>query len=329
MLAHREFHVRGGIRDRWYKVCVTAVTFGVRCGWARMSKTNKAVFALTGCLLGISAAAQQVMQRPDPDAITTHALQSFDFYAPYSPRYIVAGQYGWLGMPGLHTSVYDLDYWLTSPVLAPVAVTIAYSWRNLRFEGAVSREQESVRKHLEFDSTAHGPFAIRAGTLSYRPAADWLLQLSRGQFNRPEQFDPNDEIRRTTMSATYRRPIRGNDFQTILAFGRSARKANGSTTNAVLLETSMRIDQAHTVFGRVERAAGDELFHERDALRGEVFNASKLTLGYVYEVAQSRAIKLGIGGVASKYILPDTVPALLNGGRMAYQVFARLVVQVP
>jgi hypothetical protein len=152
-----------------------------------------------------------------------------------------------------------------------------------------------------------------------------LLQISRKRVSWLDQMNPDNGVRRTTVSATYSRSFPGSLWETVLAYGRSAKKANGSAANSYLIESLWRIDNVHTVLGRLERAAADELFSEREALYGQTFNASKLTLGYVHDFKTASGIQFGIGGLASKQFIPHDQKVMFGTNRVSYEVFVRLV----
>ena len=90
--------------------------------------------------------------------------------------------------------------------------------------------------------------------------------MSRGHIKSPERCIRTD-VDRTTASAIYQRDF-GGQWQTTLAWGRNS-PTHGEATDAWLLESAVSLQQAHTFFGRAERADKNELFLEGPA-EGEI-----------------------------------------------------------
>jgi hypothetical protein len=219
-------------------------------------------------------------------------------------------------------SVPAREHWLDPTGVSSGVVTVGYVWRNLKLEGSSFGDRKQEDERLITGSPR--PFGMKSGRLSFNPTANLALQISRGQRNRPDQISPNDEIRRTTISAIYNRSFERNNWQTTMAFGRGSKMAAGST-NAYLLESVFKLANVHTYFGRFERASNDELFTDSETLYGRSFSANRFTLGYVYEFASTRSTKLGIGALASKRFIPSEQYALFGRDPASYKIFIRVL----
>ena len=110
-------------------------------------------------------------------------------------------------------------------------------------------------------------------------------------------------------------------MQTTLAWGRNSPN-HGAASNTFLLESAVRLSRTHTVFGRAERADKNELFPESDPREDEKFRVGKLTLGYVYDLPRNGHLKLGVGGLASRYRLPGELTPVY-GNPTSFMLFAR------
>ena len=86
-----------------------------------------------------------------------------------------------------------------------------------------------------------------------------------------------------------------------------------ATTNAVLLESSVTIDDRHNWFARgeiVQKPAEDLHAHEYGAA---IFTVAKIQGGYVRQFKPSPGMTIGIGGTVSLSIVPPELASRYNG----------------
>jgi hypothetical protein len=255
----------------------------------------------------------------------------------------VFGYVGAPGVPALGTPLYKhpvegLDEqargssadWMDSNRLSNRVVTVGYVWRALKLEGSTFNDSDEPR----FIGIPQKSFGASSGRLSFSPTPNLALKISRGQRNRPDLVDPQDEIRRTTVSAVYSQSWDHNSWQTTLALGRRVVKDNpalvkeNNDNSAVLLESVLRLNNAHAFFGRFERTAAGELFRDVESMYGQSFSADKFTLGYVYDVKVSGPVKLGIGALASKRFIPADQISMYGNVPASYKVFMRVQIRL-
>lgn len=214
-------------------------------------------------------------------------------------------------------------HWLDSTHITYGVVTLGYVYHRLKLEGSLFRGREPDQNRYDIESGKLDSSSIR---LSYNPTENWGLQVSRGHIKSPEQLEPDVDIDRTTASAIYNRPFTSGNWQTTFAWGRNAKRP-GDTTNAYLLESAVTLSQAHTFFGRIERADKDELFPEGDPLAHQAFAVNKLSVGYVYDLPIAAHLKAGLGGLVSKYSVPSGLQSFYGKDPTSFMVFARLKIR--
>src|SRR6266540_3983416 len=125
-------------------------------------------------------------------------------------------------------------HWLDSTHIAYGVVTLGYVFGNLKVEGSAFRGREPDENRYDIETGRLDSASLR---LSYNPAADWALQLSRGRLKSPEESHPDADINRTTASAIYQRSFAAAAWQTTFAWGRNAPN-HGDATDAFLLESA-------------------------------------------------------------------------------------------
>jgi hypothetical protein len=96
----------------------------------------------------------------------------------------------------------------------------------------------------------------------------------------------------------------------------------GNTLDGFLLESSVVLLDTHTVFGRAERVNEDELLGHVEL--APIFTPTKFSLGYIYDFHVAEHVKLGIGGLGSRYMVPKGLDAAYGSDPTSFMAFVRL-----
>lgn len=210
-------------------------------------------------------------------------------------------------------------HWLDSTHITFGVVTAGYVWRDLKLETSAFNGREPDQHRYEVELRPPDSWSAR---LTWNPDPDWSAQLSSGRLASPEQLEPGVAVRRTTASVTYNAALPGRSWQTTLAWGHNG-PSHGPASSGWLLESALRFTAKQTVFGRAERVAKDELFLPGTPLFGESFAVNKASLGYVYDFAELRSLRFGIGGLASIYSYPAALNPAYGYRPTSYLLFVR------
>ena len=120
-----------------------------------------------------------------------------------------------------------------------------------------------------------------SGRLWLLPTSSLAFQISAGRLVEAEPSEnggPGTDVTRVTASATYNRTVRKDGlWATTLGWGRNAEDDHAS--NAMLIETSLTVDQHNTWFGRVE-VVGKSAHDLAVAEPPDAFTVAKLQAGY-------------------------------------------------
>jgi hypothetical protein len=77
---------------------------------------------------------------------------------------------------------------------------------------------------------------------------------------------------------------------------------------------------------RAERVNEDELLGTGGITLTPIFTPTKFSLGYIYDFHLAEHVKFGIGGLASKYLVPSGLNATYGSDPTSFMVFIRLKV---
>ena len=210
-------------------------------------------------------------------------------------------------------------HWLDSTHITFGVLTAGYIHRGVKIEASGFRGREPDEDRWDIESPRIDSWSAR---FTVNPTANWSAQASYGDLHSPEQLAPEEDVKRVTASVTHNQPLSGADnLQTTVAWGRN-REEHGHE-DAWLAESALRLRNRHTVFGRIENVDKDELFAEAGHHAGEMFNVSKATLGYVFDVLSWRGTQWGVGGTGSLHLIPSSLEHAYGEDPTSYMLFVR------
>ncbi|WP_206069400.1 hypothetical protein [Novosphingobium olei] len=213
-------------------------------------------------------------------------------------------------------------HWLDSTHVTFGVATAGIVAGNVKLEGSLFTGREPDQNRWDIERPRFDSWSARA---SWNPTANLSLQVSHGFLKSPEGLHPDEDVHRTTASATWNLPLgQRRNLQTTLAWGRNAPTGgdhHAHATNAFLLESALQWGR-WTVFGRGENGDKGELF-DSGPLEGRVFNVSKLSLGGYHSVPIGK-VALDFGGLVSAIGLPATLKPVYGGEPISGMIFTRL-----
>lgn len=232
---------------------------------------------------------------------------------------LVSALGGYRGIGGSHSRL--SDYWLGASHSREGVLTMDYAWLGIKrermaFPGGTQKEDREV-----YDRSIR--LGFRSARLSFQPQQNCVVQLSRGSLSGLDQLVSGEEVRRSAISTTYHQAFSNGDWQLTLAWGRNSRK-NQASTWGYLLESALRFNGTHVMFGRMEQVGSDELVRDKEPLQRQVFTLNKLAVGYFHALRPSRSLKLDVGAFVSRYVMPSHMIHLYGDDRTAYMMFMRI-----
>jgi hypothetical protein len=204
-------------------------------------------------------------------------------------------------------------------------VTAGLVLDNWKIEASSFRGREPDQHRFDIEEPKLDSYSAR---LTWNPIRELSLQVSAGHLHSPEQLSPEVNEDRITASATYTQPFGQNNlWSTTFAWGRKMNHP-GNTLDGFLLESELIFNRTYTLFMRAERVAEDELLENvagmpETGTRMPVFMVNKVSIGGIYDVPVADHLKLGIGGLVSKYALPSTLKPFYGGDPTSFMVFLR------
>jgi hypothetical protein len=209
-------------------------------------------------------------------------------------------------------------HWFDSTHITYGVITAGLAGRTWQIEGSAFRGREPDENRWDIETPRLDSWSVRA-TLT--PSEHWAMQVSHGRIKEPEVLHPGEDEIRTTASVHY---ASGPKLAAMAAFSAKNRDP-GDTLTAWLGEVNWNLSGPHTLFGRFENVANDELFPDHaDPLHDRTFRVSKLQAGYAYTLPIGRSFALSLGGTAAKFFAPAALDSAYGRNPMGYTLFAKL-----
>jgi hypothetical protein len=206
-------------------------------------------------------------------------------------------------------------HWFDSTHISFGVVTAGVKLNTLQFEASAFRGREPSEQRWTIETPKLDSWSVRT---SWSPTANWLASLSYGWLHSPEAQNPNDDESRVIAAISY------GARNTAVTLGWSRKQHYpGNVLTAWLLEGNQDIGRHHSVFGRIENVANDELFAAPSPLAGTPYRVTKMTLGYAYRIPLG-PVSLALGGSGSAYAKPSTLDAAYGSAPLSYTLFAKL-----
>ncbi len=204
-------------------------------------------------------------------------------------------------------------HWFDSTHITYGVATAGIFGGRWKVEGSVFNGREPDERRTDFDFGAMDSWSGRGWFL---PTKEWAVQVSAGHLNEAEAGhagEPPTDVRRVTASISYHRLFGvGSLWANTIGWGRNS-EAGADATSALLLESSLSINDRDVWYGRFEAAGKSS--HDLVVSGGELFTVAKLQGGYARYSGEWKGLRPGIGVSVSAGIVPDQLrPAY--GGRL-------------
>jgi hypothetical protein len=211
-------------------------------------------------------------------------------------------------------------HWFDSTHITYGVATVGLATRSLQLETSLFTGREPDERRWNIETPRFDSWSVRA---TWNPSPRWAVQASTARLKRPEfLIHPDEDEQRTTASVHF---VNGQGLSAMVAFAAKDRKP-GPAITAWLAEANWDLSDHHTIFGRIENVANDELFpDENDPLHERSFRVSKFRLGYAYRMPLGESpVTLALGSTVSVSAKPSALDAAYGKNPMGMTVFAKL-----
>jgi hypothetical protein len=212
-------------------------------------------------------------------------------------------------------------HYLDSTHITPGVLTGGVELGRLTLEGSWFRGEEPDEYRLNIARPWLDSWSVR-GQWRRGP---WQAQVSGGILHKPSWFEPYD-IPRVTASIEFNGSLRSHPLAATVAWGEN-REIHG-ILDGYLLEWNAGLTPRSRLYGRAEAVAKDLLdlgFPDPPGIVSfhRISHVAALTLGYVHDIRDATWGRLGIGGDATFYHVPDNMLDYYGTSPHSFHVFVR------
>ncbi|MEO6719236.1 MAG: hypothetical protein ABIN67_02680 [Ferruginibacter sp.] len=214
-------------------------------------------------------------------------------------------------------------HWIDATHITFGVATLGVRLGQFKIEGSSFTGREPNEKRFDFDRPR---FDSWSGRLSYNPSKNWALQVSHGFLKSPEELHVDEDVNRTTASATYSLPLANNGWFNAVALWGMNKVKDHDGENAFLIEGSWRKNKL-AIYSRyenvqksVEELNLDEARYGHDA----IFPVNAFTVGFNYDLLNIGKTRIAGGSQFTWYSADNKLSSLYGKKPMAFEVYLRL-----
>lgn len=200
--------------------------------------------------------------------------------------------------------------------------TLGYAHKKWKIEGSIFNGSEPDENRYNFDSPKLNSYSAR---FSWNPTENLALQVSQGFLKAPESLEPGINVRRTTASLIYNKPLGpDSNWATTLLWGHNDPTQEPSS-NAYLLETAYQ-KKRNTLYLRAEQVqkSGSELVLT-PALEDTLFPVDAISVGVVHDMKHGEGMDVGLGAQLTYGSNPSSLDNYYGGSsHLGFEVFLRI-----
>jgi hypothetical protein len=208
-------------------------------------------------------------------------------------------------------------HWFDSTHITFGVVTAGLSSGKWQFEGSAFRGREPDEHRWDIETPKLDSWSVRA---TWNPSPYWSAQVSYGWLKSPEALEPDTDEARTTATVQYAR----GGFSALAGYA-IKKLFPGRALSAWLGEANWDLTEHHSIFGRVENVANDELFPAvTDPLHDAKFRVTRTELGYAYRLKLVGPVSAAIGGSGFVVAKPSALDTAYGKTPVGWTGFIKL-----
>jgi hypothetical protein len=215
-------------------------------------------------------------------------------------------------------------HWADATHITFGVATLGFRLGRFKLEGSAFTGREPDENRYNFEKPR---FDSWSGRLSYSPDEHWALQVSHGFIKSPEALHPNEDLHRTTFSASCVYPLSGRSYFAATALWGQNKIRSEAASNAALLEATLKWSRT-ALYGRYEwvQKSVEELNLD-PAIYGDpesLFPIHAVSLGLSYDLFAVGGLTVAGGGQLSLYRSPGALTGLYGSTPMSGQLFLHI-----
>ena len=207
-------------------------------------------------------------------------------------------------------------------------LTTGFTYRWLKVEGSIFNGREPDENRYNFE--AH-KWESRSARLSIMPNANWTAQVSYGFLRSPEAQEPDTDIRRSTASLQYNKPLNRGNWASAFIWGRNHTSRPGEThnLNGYTFESTVNFLEKNYLYTRLELVDKNELLRPADRAPLGItddhpsFRIGAYTFGAARDVMANEKLSIALGSDLTFYSKPAALEQIYGSNPVSWKLFLR------
>lgn len=214
-------------------------------------------------------------------------------------------------------------HWSDATHITFGVATIGFRYGLFKLEASSFTGREPNENRYNFDQPK---FDSWSGRLNFNPSANWALQISHGYIKSPEELHADENVNRTTASATYSLPFGVEKTFNVTALWGQNKSPNHQGDNSALLEGDLRIRKLalYTRYEFVQKTTEELVLNPVVYGNNSIFPVNAVTLGLNYDLFKVGPLNLAVGGQLTYYSPDSRLNSLYGKNPMGGEIFLRL-----
>ncbi len=213
-------------------------------------------------------------------------------------------------------------HWQDATHITFGVATMGLRYKFLKLDGSIFTGREPGEARYGLDRATFDSYSFR---LTANPTSELTLQVSRAFINSPETLRPEEDVRRTTASATHTLPLIGmnRSLTSTLVWGHND-SGGDHREHSVMLESNLQLDRT-AIYGRYEaiQKSAEELQIENvDA--HSLFNIRALTIGASYTFLRRLNTNLATGCQATIFNAGAALDDIYGKSPLSVEIYIRI-----
>ena len=207
--------------------------------------------------------------------------------------------------------------------------TTGFTYRWFKLEGSIFNGREPDENRYDFDSHEWNSRSVRLWCM---PNRNWALQISHGFLRSPEAQEPFADIRRTTASIQYNRPINRGNWASAFVWGRNHVSEPGEikNLNGYTAESTLNFLDQNYLYTRLELVDKDDVLRPADRALLRIaqphpsFRIGAYTFGGARDVWNTSKVSIAVGGDVTWYSNPAVLDRIYGNNPVGWKLFFRI-----
>ena len=213
-------------------------------------------------------------------------------------------------------------HWQDATHITFGVATVGFRYKIFKVDGSLFTGREPNEARYNFDKPRFDSYSYR---LTVNPCRTLSMQVSKAFIKSPEELDPDEDIDRTTASATHVLQFMGENHFLTSTFAWGYNDSGGDhTENSFTLESNLQLDRL-AVYGKyenIEKSARELLLNQFED--PALFKINALTLGVNYTFIRQWKTNLAIGAQGTFYTTDRGLNEAYGSNPKSLEIYLRI-----